>query len=79
MSTKTRSIQVLALAVVVATGLSACVTQPVSEKRAVEAGPIWNQADAEKKCPQIARQNNATWTGQWWTTVQGQMSVCEIQ
>ena len=79
MSTKTRSIQLLALAVVGAAGLGACVTQPVSEKRAVEAGPIWNQADAEKKCPRIASQNNATWTGQWWTTVQGQMSVCEIQ
>jgi len=78
MPTKIRSIQALALAVVGVAGLGACVTQPVSEKRAVEAGPIWNQADADKKCPEIARKNNATWTGEWWTTVQGQMSVCQI-
>lgn len=74
-----RPIQLLALLLVAAAGLAACVTQPVSEKRAVEAGPIWSQADAEIKCPKIASQNNANWTGQWWTTVQGQMSVCEIQ
>lgn len=47
--------------------------------RTVEAGPIWNQADAEQKCPRIARQYNAQWTGHWWTTVQGKMSVCQIR
>lgn len=52
----------------------------------LEAGPIWSQTDAEQKCPQTAaewQQANeayqARWTGQWWTTVQGAMSVCEIQ
>ncbi|MCF7993580.1 MAG: RICIN domain-containing protein [Chromatiaceae bacterium] len=53
--------------------------QPAAKKRAVEAGPIWNQADAEEKCPRVASQNNATWTGEWWTTIQGKMSVCEIR
>ena len=41
-----------------------------------EAGPIWNQKDAETKC------QNATikglWTGAWWTTEESKMSVCEI-
>lgn len=47
-------------------------------KKAVEVGPIWNQADAQKKCPSIAAAEQAKWTGHWWTTVQGKMSVCEL-
>ena len=47
--------------------------------KTVEVGPIWNQMDAERKCPEAARQARASWTGQWWTTVPGRMSVCEIK
>lgn len=47
-------------------------------KKAVEVGPIWNQQDAQRKCPAIAGAERAKWTGQWWTTVQGRMSVCEL-
>lgn len=45
----------------------------------VEVGPIWNQSDAEGKCRRKARELGAEWTGQWRTTVQGRMSVCEIR
>jgi hypothetical protein len=45
----------------------------------VEAGPIWSQSDAERKCPEVAKANDATWTGQWNTTVPGSMSVCELR
>lgn len=45
----------------------------------VEAGPIWNQADAERKCPPLARRNGANWTGHWWTTIPNEMSVCQLQ
>ncbi|HEY6327558.1 MAG TPA: mannan-binding lectin [Candidatus Cybelea sp.] len=45
----------------------------------IEAGPIWSQTDAERKCPAVAKANNGTWTGQWHTTVPGRMSVCEIR
>ena len=45
----------------------------------VEVGPIWNQQDAEKQCPKAARRQGGTWTGQWKTTVQGQMSKCQIK
>ena len=48
-------------------------------KRAIEAGPIWNQAHANKKCSRVAKRNNGVLTGQWWTTVQGKMSVCQVQ
>lgn len=40
----------------------------------LEAGPIWNNADAQQKCPEAC--GNYTWNGQWRTTVEGQMSVC---
>ena len=45
----------------------------------VEAGPIWNQSDAEKKCPDVAKSNGGAWTGKWHTTVPGRMSVCELR
>jgi hypothetical protein len=45
----------------------------------VEAGPIWNQADAQRKCPEVAKANGGTWNGQWRTTVPGRMSVCELR
>jgi hypothetical protein len=59
--------------------MSVCEIAVAPPKKAIEAGPIWNQADANNKCPKIASKNNGTWTGQWWTTVPGKMSVCEIQ
>ncbi|MEZ4606768.1 MAG: mannan-binding lectin [Deinococcales bacterium] len=45
---------------------------------ALEAGPIWDQADADNKCPGLATETGGQWTGQWWTTVEGAMSVCQI-
>ncbi len=47
-------------------------------KWAAEAGPIWNQSDANKKCRTLATQHRAKWTGHWWTTVPGRMSVCQL-
>ncbi|MEK8021547.1 MAG: mannan-binding lectin [Candidatus Parabeggiatoa sp.] len=41
----------------------------------IEAGPIWNQADAETKCSKTCYSQGG-WNGQWWTTVEGKMSVC---
>lgn len=40
----------------------------------VDAGPIWNNADAQQKCPAVC--GGLRWNGQWTTTVPGQMSVC---
>jgi hypothetical protein len=44
---------------------------------AKEAGPIWNQTDAQNKCRNLSR-DGGLWTGAWWTTVKGKMSVCEF-
>lgn len=65
-------------AVIVSVLLINPIAAQAADKRDVEAGPIWSQSDAERKCPQIAAGENGKWTGQWTTTVWGQMSVCEI-
>ncbi|MCP4383896.1 MAG: lectin MVL [Hyphomicrobiales bacterium] len=43
------------------------------------AGPIWNNADAQTKCPPVCISHNQTWTGNWHTKVQGKMSVCQCK
>ncbi len=48
-------------------------------EKSVEVGPIWNQMDAERKCPEAARKAGGTWNGQWRTTRPGQMSECDIK
>ena len=53
--------------------------RPSNNKRDIKAGPIWNQQDAETKCLVVAASHGGQWTGQWRTTVQGRMSVCEIR
>lgn len=40
------------------------------------AGPIWNQADAQRKCPAVCARAGRTWDGNWRTTEFGRMSVC---
>ncbi len=57
--------------------LTAVAAQASTET--VEAGPIWNQQHAEQVCPAIAHATNGAWTGQWWTTVWNEMSVCQIE
>jgi len=47
--------------------------------RNFEVGPIWSQSDAEQKCRAKANELRGDWTGQWSTTDQGRMSVCEIR
>ena len=44
-----------------------------------EAGPIWSDSHAQTRCPEVARTRGGLWTGEWWTTVQGRMSVCVVQ
>ena len=47
--------------------------------RTINAGPIWNQRHAQNICPQICSNSGMNWTGQWWTIVQGRMSVCQCK
>jgi len=55
------------------------VPRPAGNSRNINAGPIWNQQDAQRKCPAVAASHGGEWTGQWRTTIQGKMSVCEIR
>lgn len=47
--------------------------------REINAGPIWNQPDAQQKCPRVCGQAGGQWNGHWRTTQFGQMSVCNCQ
>jgi FtsP/CotA-like multicopper oxidase with cupredoxin domain len=43
----------------------------------VKAGPIWNNADAQTKCPNTCKNaSGGVWNNQWNTTIPGKMSVC---
>jgi hypothetical protein len=42
----------------------------------VPAGPIWSNNDAQLICPAVCTAAGGTWSGQWTTTIPGQMSVC---
>jgi len=48
-------------------------------KHFLNAGPIWSQLDAGRKCPNVCRDHNGRWTRQWKTTIPGQMSACECK
>ena len=59
--------------------LTCATVTPALAQRQIEAGPIWNQAHADQVCPAVAHAHGGRWTGQWRTTVQGRMSVCEVR
>lgn len=42
----------------------------------VPCGPIWNNEDAQKKCPIVCAARMGKWNGQWKTVVPNEMSVC---
>ena len=51
----------------------------VEAARSIEAGPIWSNDHAQRVCPRVCERSNMDWFGQWWTTRQGQMSVCQCE
>lgn len=42
----------------------------------INAGPIWNNEEAQCTCPKVCSDQNQQWNGQWTTTQPGVMSVC---
>lgn len=42
----------------------------------IKAGPIWNQQDADKRCPGVCSNVDLNWNGQWTTIELGKESVC---
>lgn len=53
--------------------------EPATTSKAIEAGPIWDQKDAEGKCPNTCSHHKLQWDSNWWTTVSGKMSVCSCK
>ena len=42
----------------------------------IQAGPIWDNGDAQLKCPAVCGAVDGSWNGNWTTTILGEMSVC---
>ncbi|MFK7905612.1 MAG: mannan-binding protein [Chitinophagales bacterium] len=45
----------------------------------IPAGPLWSGTDAEAKAPKVAAAHQGTWTKNWKTVVEGEMSVVEVE
>jgi len=45
-------------------------------QESLQAGPIWSDAEAAGKCPRVCNSQGGCATGEWITTVPGQMSEC---
>ena len=45
----------------------------------IPAGPLWNNDEAQKIGPRIAAAHQGTFTGQWTTVVENEMSVVEVE
>jgi hypothetical protein len=43
----------------------------------IDAGPIWNQTHAQRRCPRVCASQNGRWTGNWTTVETGNTSVCQ--
>jgi hypothetical protein len=54
------------------------VVAPAGRSLAIEAGPIWNNEQAQMTCAGVCAPYG-TFRGGWWTTVAGAMSVCECR
>ena len=63
---------------VAGSGSSPKVERLALGKWSVEAGPIHAQIEAGMKCPRAVGAVGGKWTGEWWTTQMGRMSVCEF-
>jgi hypothetical protein len=57
--------------------LTACFVVARAFAVEIEAGPIWADMDAQRKCPQVCSGAGGQWKGQWRTTQPGRMSVCD--
>lgn len=65
--------------IVISLLLISVLAAPFLYAKQINAGPIWNQRDANYKCPSVCAARNRTWTGNWVTTDPGRMSVCKCK
>ncbi|MGO9421139.1 mannan-binding lectin [Roseiarcus sp.] len=62
--------------VTVAIALLLSAAGAAQSQQILQTGPIWNNGDANAKCPAVCASVGAPWSGQWWTTQPGVASVC---
>lgn len=58
-------------------GNSVCQCFKLQKFSTVNDDPIWDNGDANNKCPERCSNEEGSWTGGWWTTTYGKNSVCE--
>lgn len=60
---------------------SVYLISPLTHAKDLNAGPIWNQFDAENKCPKVCTDAGPgwKWSGQWQTVQFGSASVCSCE
>ena len=58
----------------------ASLAMPASGATEIQAGPIFNNMDAQNKCPRVCQQNNnSRWNGQWRTQPGTMTSSCDCE
>ena len=81
-----RPLSALCLGAALVTLTASIPARAESESRTftVNAGPIWNNDHAQRRCPELLQQwrdrhpgQRVRWTGHWWTT--GMDSVCQFK
>lgn len=66
------------IAVILVVGLLMGWASAHAQACSVNAGPIFNQSQANTVCPTTCTKGSyGPWTGQWWTTQPNVMSVCQ--
>lgn len=53
--------------------------KPAVNLLTVDAGKLWNEAHANTRCPQLAKENNGRWTGKWSDKTANKPSYCQIE
>ena len=53
--------------------------KPSIKLLSVDAGRIWNQAHANTRCPQLAKENKGRWNGNWSEKTATSSSYCQIE
>ena len=71
-----RALMFCGTALVTATAVVSFSGEASARGRNINAGPIWDNGHANRVCPNLCRQNQLKWTGDWVTTIPNTMSVC---
>jgi hypothetical protein len=69
-----KAASVMAIWLIALFGLASVAT---AQTVATSAGPIWNNSDAQAKCPTVCSRQQMGWRGVWRTVSSGRDSECD--